>query len=226
MLLESFILISIIFYTTNTNLMMLLYTGGIYIITLGSLLFLNDADVYVGFLWVIDLGVGLVFFIFILHFTSFLYQKSYININSRFFTYIVTVISFIVSLLYFLPNYTTTSLYSDLGKTWFFRITLLDYYKVFNTKGVTELNLLKDSYFNLNSFEFYLINFSLLFGLLSSILMYFMIQKIFNILNFSQIKDLNLLEKINSSFFIRTQNFVKQQNTNATVRVWIKSSAN
>lgn len=102
----------------------------------------------------------------------------------------------------------------------------MDYYKVFNTKGVTELNLLKDSYFNLNSFEFYLINFSLLFGLLSSILMYFMIQKIFNILNFSQIKDLNLLEKINSSFFIRTQNFVKQQNTNATVRVWIKSSAN
>ena len=39
-----------------------------------------------------------------------------------------------------------------------------DYYSVFNSREVTELNLLKDSYFVLNSFEFFVVNFSLLFG--------------------------------------------------------------
>ena len=33
---------------------------------LGFLLLINDSDIFVGFLWVIDLGVGLIFFIFIM----------------------------------------------------------------------------------------------------------------------------------------------------------------
>ena len=73
--LEIIVLISIVSYITSTNLTMLLYTGGLYLIFIGLLSLINDADIYIGFLWVIDLGVGLVFFIFILHFTSFLFQK-------------------------------------------------------------------------------------------------------------------------------------------------------
>ena len=69
-ILEIIVLISIISYITSTNLTMLLYTGGLYLIFIGLLSLINDADIYIGFLWVIDLGVGLVFFIFILHFTS------------------------------------------------------------------------------------------------------------------------------------------------------------
>ena len=75
------------------------------------------------------------------------------------------------------------------------------------------MNLLKETYFILNSFEFFIINFSLFFGLITAILLFFMIQRIFNFLNYSQIKNTPILSKLNSSFFIRNKNFITQSNT-------------
>ena len=49
-LLETIILISVISYVSSTNLMMLLYTGGLYLIFVGLLSLINDADIYIGFL--------------------------------------------------------------------------------------------------------------------------------------------------------------------------------
>jgi hypothetical protein len=224
MILEVLILSSLIFYSTGSNLLVLLYTGGIYLVLLGGLLLLNDIDVYVGFLWVIDLGVGLVFFIFILHFTSFLYQKSQINLSSRYFFLLINFYVWIVSIFYYLPSFADTHYYRDLLKTWFFRISHLDYYFVYNSHEVTELNLLRDSYFVLNSFEFFVVNFSLLFGLLAAILMCFIIHRVFNFLNYSQIVNLDILSSIDTNFFIKQQNFLRQQNTAGVVKVWGKSS--
>ena len=206
--------------------MLLLYTGGIYLILLGLLLFLNDVDIYVGFLWVIDLGVGLVFFIFILHFTSFLYQKSQFNLSSRYFFLIPNFLIFIVLLSFYLPLNSDSTYYKDLSKTWYFKLTYVDYYNILNVSEVTELNLIRDSYFLLNSFEFFIVNFSLLFGLLSSILMCFMLHRIFNFLNFSQIINLNILNSIDSNFFIKSQNFITQQNTTGVVKTWARSKYN
>lgn len=214
------------FYVVSTNLLLLLYTGGLYLILIGLLLFLNGMDIYVGFLWVIDLGVGLVFFIFILHFSSFLHQKSYINVTTRYYIYILNMLILISTLLYYISTGTDYSYYRDLEKTWFFRLTHTDYYTVYNAFEVTELNLLKDSYFLLNSFEFFIVNFSLLFGLIAAILLSFMIHRIFNFLNFSQIININILNHIDSNFFIKSQNFITQQNTPGVVKVWVKSKSN
>ncbi len=49
-LLEFLIITSILFYISNTNNMMLLYTGGIYLILIGILALLSNADIYIGFL--------------------------------------------------------------------------------------------------------------------------------------------------------------------------------
>ena len=68
------------------------------------------------------------------------------------------------------------------------------------------------------SFEFFVVNFSLFFGLIASILMTFIIQRIFAFLNYSQIINMNLLDNADSGFFIRSQNFITQQNTTAGVR--------
>ena len=76
---------------------------------------------------------------------------------------------------------------------------------------VTDLNTLRDTYFFLNGFEFFIVNFSLLFGLLASILLCFLIQRVFNYLNYSQIINFNLLKSNTSSFIIRNQNFTTQQ---------------
>jgi hypothetical protein len=112
----------------------------------------------------------------------------------------------------------------DLSKIWFFKSSYLDYYKLLNTNEVTDLNTLRDLYFLSNSFEFFLINFSLFFGLISSILLCFIIHRVFNFLNFSQIIDINLLKSSESGFFIRNQNYINQQSMPSVVRLWLKKS--
>ena len=222
-ILEILILISILFYSCNTNLLILLYTGGIYLLLLGIFSLINDADVYIGFLWVIDLGVGLVFFIFILHFTSFLFQKSYFTLSARHFFWLPLFTLFYFIFFYFSAHTPEANTNTNLYKNWFFKISYLDYYLLYNTNEVTELNTLRDTYFLLNSFEFYLVNFSLLFGLLAAIVMCFLIHRIFNFLNYSQIINLKLLTSMSSSFIIRNQNFINQQNTFGSVQQWSKT---
>jgi hypothetical protein len=201
---------------------MLLYTGGLYLFLVGMLALVNDSDLFVGFLWVIDLGVGLVFFIFILHFTSFLYQKSQFNLTARHFFFTTLLLIFLTIYYYYWASISDTTYYGDLNKTWFFKLTYIDYYMLLFTNEVTDLNTIRDSYFLLNSFEFFLVNFSLFFGLIASILMCFMIHRIFNFLNYSQIININTLNSIDTSFFIRNQNFITQQNTPGITRVWAK----
>lgn len=201
---------------------MLLYTGGLYLFLIGGLALVNDSDVFVGFLWVIDLGVGLVFFIFILHFTSFLYQKSQFNLTARHFFFTTLLLIFLTIFYYYWASVSDLTYYGDLNKTWFFKLTYIDYYMLLFTNEVTDLNTIRDSYFLLNSFEFFLVNFSLFFGLIASILMCFMIHRIFNFLNYSQIININSLNSIDTSFFIRNQNFITQQNTPGITRVWAK----
>ena len=223
LVLELLILLSTVFYISNNNIMMLLYTGGLYLILVGLYCLLNDADIYIGFLWVIDLGVGLIFFIFIIHFTSFLHQKALFNLSARhfFFTYLTAVL--LITFSYYFASPADNTFYGDLSKTWAFRVTYLDYYTVFYSNEVTDLNTLRDTYFLLNGFEFFVVNFSLFFGLIASILMCFIIHRVFNFLNYSQIKNMDVLRNTDSGFFIRSQNFITQQNTAAAVRVWVKS---
>ena len=203
--------------------MLLLYTAGLYLVLIGMYSMLNDADIYIGFLWVIDLGVGLVFFIFMLHFTSFLHHKTQFNISTKLLVSSSLIYLILCGFLYINSYSSDSTSNGDLLKTWMFHVNFLDYYSILNSHEISELNLLRDSYFMLNSFEFFAINFSLFFGLIAAILMYFMIQKIFSYLNFSQIKDVNIFTNIDSGFFIRNQNFITQQNTPQVVRIWSKN---
>ena len=117
LVLEVLILLSVLFYISSNNIMMLLYTGGIYLMLTGIFCLINDADIYIGFLWVIDLGVGLIFFIFIVHFTSFLHQKALFNLSARhfFISYIFLVFSTVF--MYYFATPADNSLYGDLSKT-------------------------------------------------------------------------------------------------------------
>jgi len=221
-ILETLIILTVLFYTMSSNLLILLYTGGLYLFLIGGLSFLNDADIFVGFLWVIDLGVGLVFFIFILHFTFFLFQKSQFNVTLRHFFFSIGLFISMMIFYYFSSYKADGSCYGDLSKTWFFKITYVDYYLTLFSNEVTELNTLKDSYFLVNSFEFFLVNFSLFFGLIASILLCFLIQRVFVFLNYSQVINIEILKYMDSNFFIRNQNFMTQQSTAGVVKTWKK----
>jgi hypothetical protein len=220
MVLEITLLSLVFFYITTINLTTLLYVSGIYLMLIGLLCLINDCDIYIGFLWVIDLGVGLIFFIFILHFTSFLFQKPQFLVSLRYFftTYIFIVFYLIIFYTYGFKATLHNSLSST--KVWYFKVQHLDYYTIFNSFEVTELNTLKDSYFFLNSFEFFVINFSILFGLLGSIFLCFLVQRIFNFINYNFIINSNTLSNIDSSFFIRLQDYISQTNMPQSTRVW------
>jgi len=200
--------------------MILLYNSGLYLVLVGIYSLLNEADIYIGFLWVIDLGVGLVFFIFMLHFLPFLHQKSNFNVMSRVMLIYSTIFLLLSFYFYFLSFNIDFQSHLLLNKLWLFNINYLDYYFIFFSYEVTELNLLRETYFLLNTFEFFLINFSLFFGLITAFLLCFLIHRIFNFLNYSQIKSAKLLNKLNSSFFIRNQNFISQSNAPMIVKTW------
>lgn len=221
-ILQNISLITLLFFVSTYNILTLWYLAGIYLVTLGLFLMLDDADIFVGFLWVIDLGVGLVFFIFILHYSTFLHQKAIINKTARELSYIIILSTFLVVFFYFFSNPIDSSYLRGFDKTWFFLLSWYDYYDFFYSNTITDLNLLREVYFYNNSFEFFLINFMLLYGIITSILVCFFIKRIFSFLNATQFLNFNLLNNINSAFFIRNQNFLKQQSTSTGTRVWIK----
>ena len=221
-LLQCVSLATLFFFLNTFNLLTLWYLAGIFLILLGFLLLNDDGDVFIGFLWVIDLGVGLIFFIFILHFSNFLYQKANYHLFNKFFLQIIFFFLFFV-IFFFLASFANAVNFNfQLSRTWYFFISWYNYFFFFNSFTVTDLNLLREIYFYSNSFEFFLINFMVFYGIFSSINLTFLIKRIFLFLNFSQIKNVNALSEVNSYFFIRNQNFLKQQNTSAGARVWLK----
>lgn len=88
--------------------------------------------------------------------------------------------------------------------------------------ALTELQLLRDLYFGVSSFEFYLINLLLLYGILAIIVGLFLMHYFFYHDTFTQMADWRRTNSA-TALFIRTQNFIKQQMTMAGVRVWTKA---
>jgi hypothetical protein len=188
----------------------------------GVLSLLRDMDILIGFLWVIDLGVGLIFFIFTLHFSSFLHQKSNFSTTSKQFLLLLITILLSLIYFYFFSRSIDFSTNTDLNKTWFLNVICLNIFNTLTSNEASVLLMLKYLYFSCNSFEFFLINYSLFFGLVSSILACFLLKRFYTKILFSQITESKSLENINSSFFIRNQNFFYQQNVHQSTRVWTK----
>ena len=147
--------ITLIFFVSTYNILTLWYLAGLYLILLGLWMFLDDGDIFIGFLWVIDLGVGLVFFIFILHYSTFLHQKANIEKSSRELSFAVFGFLFISSYFLFLAQPFDVNFSKGFSKTWFFFLSWYDYYDFFFSQTVTDLNLLREIYFVNNSFEFF-----------------------------------------------------------------------
>ncbi len=218
-------LILLFFFLITYNILTLWYIAGLYLISAGIILLLDDGDIFIGFLWVIDLGVGLIFFIFILHFLSFLHQKTLFNLSNKFIFIYFYLFLFILIYFYLFINPIDFNFNNEIKKSWFFFISWYDYYNIFYVRTVTELNLIRELYFYNNSFEFFLINYVVFYGIILSIILTFLIKRVFNYIYLPFYKNLFLYNEINSSYFIRNQNFLKQQNTSIGTRVWKKNSS-
>lgn len=226
LLIQFGLLITLALFTSALNLIVLWYLAGIYLVLLGLLLFLDDGDLFVGFLWVIDLGVGLIFFIFILHYSVFLHQKSDINKSARESTAaLIFLVTWLALGAHWLAPVDLNSA-EGFSKTWLFLVTWLDYYAIHSSRLVTDLNLLHEVYFVNNNFEFILINFFLFYGIVSSILLSFLLKHVFTRLALDQFVRYGLSTHPMTLGFIRNQDFLKQQSTSAGERVWVKARFN
>lgn len=224
-ILQIIIVFTTFFFINTFSIQILWYLAGIYLVLLGWLLLLDDGDIFVGFLWVIDLGVGLVFFIFVLHYTTFLHQKSNLDKTSREFSYSFLGLVIFSSFSCFGLCATSIPNSDYLIKTWSLLISWYDYYEFFTSLTVSDLNLLHEIYFTNNSLEFFLINFFLLYGILTSILLSFLIKRIFNFLNYTQFATQPILVHSRSTYFVRSQDYLKQQSMSTGMRVWTKSKS-
>ena len=210
------------FFINTFNIISLWYLAGLYLVFTGLWLFLDDGDIFIGFLWVIDLGVGLVFFIFILHYSNFIHQKVNLDKTSREFFFWAVGIGYLMTVFFFIAQPTDSTYLRGFAQTWFFLLSWYDYYEMFWSHTVTDLNLLREIYFYNNSFEFFLINFVLFYGILGAILLTFLIKRIFTLLTLAQLINYSTLNHINATYFIRNQNFLKQHLTSSGTRVWLK----
>lgn len=221
-LLQTLSLLTLFFFINTFNIISLWYLAGLYLVFTGLWLFLDDGDIFIGFLWVIDLGVGLVFFIFILHYSNFLHHKVTLDKGSRELIFWATGAIFLMSLFFFLAQPCDSVYLQGFQRTWFFLVTWYDYYEIFWANTVTDLNLLREIYFFNNSLEFFMINFVLFYGIIGAILLTFLIKRVFMFANLSQATSYQTLMHVNATYFIRNQNFLKQHTTSSGTRVWAK----
>lgn len=221
-LLQLISFLTLIFFLNSVNPYVLWYLGGLYMLIVGFYALTDDADIFIGFLWVIDLGVGLIFFIFIMHFSNFLHQKPILALNERYFYFYCYLFIFFIFFSFFFafPNFSSNFRIAD--KLWNFCVSWYNYYNVLDFRQITELQLLRQIYFSWSGLNFFLINFSIFYALISIIIFVFLIKKFFITLSLPELVNYSTLSTINSYFFIRQQNFIKQQNTVAGAKVWIK----
>lgn len=111
LLLQTFSFITVILYLNTLNILSVWYLAGLFLFNTGFIALLDDGDIFIGFLWVIDFGVGIVFFIFILHFSTFLHQKTLqFSYQLNFSTFAaVLLMLLIVILFYSTPNTNPTN---------------------------------------------------------------------------------------------------------------------
>lgn len=167
---------------------------------------LLDADIYINFLIIIDLGVFFVLLSFLVNFIS-LFQTKRLNFSNS-------------TLLVVLPALLITSHSAAVTTPLLpLQITHYNWYSVFNFTYFTDLQLLSDVYYVFFPFEFVLMNCYLYLAILA---LYFM-QLFFN--NFKFRKSLNSETGSVTNqrgLWMRSQNAQEQTTQRASVRVWNK----
>jgi hypothetical protein len=202
-----------------TSVIMSWYIGGLILLLIGFFIFKSDGDILTGFLWVLDLGLGLVFFLFILYLLNFLQSKVEFLVNFKTLYYLIALVFPVMVTVSF--NKTTINLY-NLTQSWSFHVSYYDYYLFFLSALKSDLNLLKECYYVSSSFEFFIINYVILFAIFLIIILFFFIKNLSLLSSLFTLLNVNFMVKNNFFLFLKSQKYIKQFSTTCGVRVWSK----
>lgn len=174
---------------------------------------LGEGGIFIGFLWVIDFGVGVIFLLFIVSNSSFLHYLNITNINI-FKNFIpLFLIIFFASWSCFDQFYN-----AHINDSFpFFLLTWYNLWELYFSFETTDLNLLREIFFVNESWEFFLVNFVILYGLMGAIFFFFLSKR------FMPLKKNWNSTNLVFSLVIRNQDMLKQQHTSSTVRHWEKT---
>lgn len=222
MLLQTLIVVSVFFLYWISDIFNSITLGTFYLLISSLYAFYNDADVFVSFLLIIDLGVFFIMFAFMLHLTKFLINKSTYNFEFRNLFHSSNILIVFIFYLYFSNFSTDFNFNKKIENTWFFFISNYNYCEINNSFFLSEMHILKEIYFSFNSFEFLLISFGVYFAVMTSYFLFLYLNKIAvknKTLFYSLIKN----NKQNSTYFFRHQDYNKQILTLPSTRTWSKS---
>ena len=231
MLLNELLFLQIVIYgfafysLSSLSLLNLWYSAGLFLITL-SIYFLSFCgDIFIGFLLIAEFAVALVLYIFIIQFTFFSNQKNYWSFSLKYF--FISVLFFFSSFLlyFFLSSANKFYLLDSTENTWFFLVSWYDFSELYFSYYLTDLLGVRELYFSESSSSFILINFIVLFYVLSCIFLSFTHVKFFSFLNTPWIMDLKVINIAKTTQIIRTQNYVKQQEASTGTRVLEKNNS-
>lgn len=201
----------LLLFTVKDLLFVTLHALGILVIV-ALLSWLLDADIYINFLIIIDLGLFFVLISFFLNLHT-LFQST----RPERFTVRGSYLVFLFFIVFSTTNLNLIPLLLNTSS-----ITYYDWYSLLNLSYFADLQLLSDLYYTGFLFEFLLMNIYLYVTIFILLL-----------IQYGQ-KVINYLPKVHQRFtaldlaltgdIVRTQNTTKQERTVARVRVWGYSS--
>lgn len=213
------------FYSLSSlSLLNLWYSAGLFLISL-SIYFLSFCgDIFIGFLLIAEFAVALVLYIFIIQFTFFSNQKNYWSFSLKYLFFFIFVF-FILSLIFvFLSSPNRLYLLDSSENTWLFLVSWYDFFELYYSYYLTDLLGIRELYFSEASSAFILVNFIVLFYVISCIFLSFTHVKFFTLLNTPWILDFNISKLTKTSQLIRTQNYIKQQESSTGTKVLEKNN--
>lgn len=209
------IVLIIYFFLLIGNLLSFIFNSIIFLIAMSLYLWLNDSDVFVNFLLIIDLGVFFVLLSFLVSISNFFKNFSFYRSKGLFFIILLPLLFFV----WFTIIPTTLVL-----KSTSVSYLTLNYYNWVNLLSLTyftDLQLWAELYYFYSIFEFIMMNFYLYLAILFVFLLFYLINTVaISPSVLSNLKDnLSDLQFFN---YLRVQDFQKQKNQKASVRVWFK----
>lgn len=195
--------------------------SALFLVTIGLIGLSLNLNILIGFLWVIDLGVGLIFLVFVSNLVVF--GETKLTPPSQQSFKALSMLTILGALVYlspsFKPEFPLSQAINPSNSS-----SHLNYYLLFSDKEISQLNLLREIFFYNNAWEFILINYLVLSGLIGMVVFNFSITTSHRQQTLSHLA-LNIpLNSAIAPLFIRDQNFVTQQQTSHSVRLWEKTN--
>ena len=140
-----------------------------YILVCGIYLLYINADLFAGFLWVIDFNLLFIFLLFTIYLIHLFKNNSKVYKNTNMYIFKIIYILIIINILFYLSNLNAINL-SCLNINWL--VTYISYYCNYAYIYKTNLFILYLTYYKLNVDLFILINLILFYSIILVIYLY------------------------------------------------------